>query len=385
LSAELQRAHKDALLKKAEQELIPDVIEFSDEELLALRKDIEMNPVDKTGKLLAIILELFLLAETEIEYMEIENIMKKAVERAIEDRNIDVLADFFINVKKAYMDKEVNPGFKASLARIFSFFSSEKFLTDMGAMLDDGLRLSDETFGKLILLLDKRSIPVLITILGYLDTISARKTIVNILGKIGISDVQAVTRGLNDDRWYVVRNIVIALRKIGDRAAKDYLLKQAEHRDGRVRREVIKALAEMGSGESVSLIKQSLDDPDRSVRQAALNALSRFDADAAKTILFDVVRSSAFMNLDYEEKREYYRTLLKYGGEDVRHLLWQMLRKKSMFGRVKNDENKAAIVYNIGVLREKEYLVNLHELANSGTEILRNTVADAIRKIEHGA
>ena len=71
-------------------------------------------------------------------------------------------------------------------------------------------------------------------ILGYLDTISARKTIVNILGKIGITDVPAVTRGLSDERWYVVRNIVIALRNIGDDEAKQRLLKLVSHKDARV-------------------------------------------------------------------------------------------------------------------------------------------------------
>jgi len=45
---------------------------------------------------------------------------------------IDILADFFINVKKTYMDAEMDPRFKVNLSRIFSFFSSEMFLTKGG-------------------------------------------------------------------------------------------------------------------------------------------------------------------------------------------------------------------------------------------------------------
>ena len=385
LTTELLKAHKDALLKKAETEAFTEVIEFSDGELIALRREIEINPVDKTGKLLAIILELFLLAETEEEYREIENIMKKAVERALDGKKIDVLADFFINVKKAYMDAELDPRFKANLSRIFSFFSSEKFLTKVGAMLDGGFRLSDETFSKLILLLDRRSIPVLIMILGYLDTISARKTIVNILGKIGMTDVQAVTRGLSDERWYVVRNIVIALRKIGDKASKQNLLNIMSHKDARVRREVIKSLAEIGGGELIGLLKQALDDPDLSIRQTALNALSHLEEPLARTLLIDLVQNNTFPARDYDEKRDYYQALLKYDGEDVRRLLEKGLRKRSFLGKRKNDESKAAIAYNIGLLGDKDFLGDLYELADSKTEILRQTVAEAIRKIEHGA
>ncbi len=382
---ELQRAHRDALLKKAESDSLPDVIEFSDWELIALRRELEMNPADKTGKLLAIILELFLLAETEAECREIEKIMQKAVERALNGKKIDVLADFFINVKKAYMDADLNTRFRTNLSSIFSFFSSEEFLTKVGAMLDDGLRLSDETFGKLILLLDKRSIPILITILGYLDTISARKTIVNILGKIGITDVQVVMQGLSDQRWYVVRNIAIALRMIGDKEAKQSLLKIASHKDARVRREAIKSLAQMDGGEMAGLLKQALNDPDLSVRQTALSVLVHLEVPLAKTLLFDIVQSSAFLGRDYNEKRDYYQALLKYDGEDVRRLLEQKLRKKSLFRKTNNDENKAAIAYNIGNLGDKEFLGSLYELADSKNEALKQKVAEAIRKIEHGS
>ena len=385
LSAELLKAHADALLKKAEREDLTDLIEFSDEELIAMRRELEINQIDKTGKLLAIILELFLLAETEEEYREIENIMKKAVERALDGMKIDILADFFINVKKTYMDAEMDPRFKVNLSRIFSFFSSEMFLTKVGDMLDGGLRLSDETFDKLILLLDRRSIPILITILGYLDTISARKTIVNILGKIGMTDVPAVTRGLSDERWYVVRNIVIALRNIGDNEAKQRLLKLVSHKDARVRREVIKSLVKIGGAELRGILKQALDDPDLTIRQTALNSLSHLDEPLAKTLLIDVIRSSAFSGRDYEEKRVYYQALLKYDAEDVRRLLEKGLRKQSLFSRTMNDESKAAIAYSVGLLGDKHFLGCLYELVDSKTEILRQTAAEAIRKIEHGA
>ena len=159
LSAELLQAHADALLKKSEQEDFTDLIEFSDEELIAIRREIETNAVDKTGKLLVIILELFLLAETEEEYREIEIIMKKAVERALDGMKLDVLADFFINVKKTYMDGELDQRFKANLSASFPFSVPRCSLQRWGPMLDGGLRLSDQTFDKLILLLGQEIDP----------------------------------------------------------------------------------------------------------------------------------------------------------------------------------------------------------------------------------
>jgi HEAT repeat protein len=381
---ELLRAHQDALSMKEEEGGVPDVMEFSDEDLILLRKEIDRNPADKTGKLLAVALELFLLAETEEECGEIEAIMKKALDHALAKGQVEVLADFFMNVKMAYIDTARPPRFRENLSRIFSFFSSERFLAKVGSLLDGGLRLDEETFGKLTRLLDKRSIPVLITLLGYLDTISARKTIVNMLSSIGKSDISAITECLGDGRWYVVRNVVIVLRNIGSTLAKRHLLKIVDHKDPRVRREAVKALAQISGGEAIDVLSQALDDRDQSVRQAALGALTELGILPAKKILLERIQSSSFLGRDYEEKKDYFRALLTYNDDDVSELLGKILLKKSTFRKMKNDENRAALTYSIGVKGDKAYLPFLYKLDDSKNELLQRAAAEAIRKIENG-
>jgi hypothetical protein len=368
--SELFRAHRDAFSRKEEAGEVPDVIEFSDDDLISLKKEIESNPADKTGKLLAVSLELFLLAETQEECGEIESIMKQALEYALAKGQVDVLADFFINVRMAYVDAVWDPRFKENLSRIFSFFSSDRFLSKVGSLLDGGLRFDEKTFRKLTRLLDKRSIPILIMLLGYLDTISARKTIVNMLSVIGKSDVSAVTEGLGDGRWYVVRNIVIVLRKIGGTLAKRHLLNISGHKYTRVRREAVKAFAQISGGEAIEVLRKALDDRDRSVRQTAVGALSELGISQAKALLSERVQNRRFAGREYEEKKEYFRALLSYNGDDVRELLGKILLKKSFFRKMKNDENRAAIVYSIGVKGDKGYLPFLYKLDDSKNELL---------------
>jgi len=382
--AELSRAHKDAFSKKEEEDKVPDVIEFSDEDLICLRKEIQRNRADRTGKCLAVALELFVLAETQQEYGEIENIMNKALDYALTKGQVDILADFFIKVKTAYMDTARNPRFKEHLSRIVSFFSSERFLAKVGSLLDGGLRLDEETFGKLTRLLDKRSIPILIVLLGYLDSIFARKTIVNMLSEIGKSDIAAITEALDDGRWYVVRNIVIVLRKIGDKEAKRHLLKIVGHKDPRVRREAVKAFAQISGGEAMDMLSKALDDRNQSVRQAALGALTDLNILPAKTLLLRRVQSRSFVGRDYEEKKDYFHALLSYNGDDVRELFGEMLLKNSSFRKTKNDETRAALAYSIGVKGEKGFLPFLYQLNDSKNDIVQRAAAEAIRKIEHG-
>jgi hypothetical protein len=383
-SAELARAYRDAVIGGYKTDIGPDSVEFSDEELLSLRRDVDSNSMDRTGKLLAIALELFLLAESG-EFGSLEISMKQVVEYALARKKLDVLADFFIRVKAAYMDNAADPNFRRSLERIFSFFSSERFLMKVGYMLDEGLRLDEETSEKFTHLLDARAVPVLIRLLGYLDTISARKTVVNLLAAVGAADFPALIRALTDNRWYVVRNMVTVLRLIGDRQAKSHLFDIFDHKDGRVRREAIKALAELGGNEAIGLIRNALDDPDISVRQFALGALSNLEAESAKRLLVEKVSSKKFRDCSYSEKKDYYCALLRYGGEDLVSFLVCMLLKRRFFGRAANDENRAAIAYCVGINYDKAFLPFLRMIEGRGSELLQHTVSGAIKKIEGGA
>jgi HEAT repeat protein len=381
-SAELKRVYKDAAGKGDEECIAPDVMDLSDRDLLELKKEVDNSKLDRTGRLLTITLELFLLAEPD-EYYKLETAMKQAVEYTLSKKKLDVLADFFIRVKTAYMDYSRDPVFKRSLLRIFSYFSSEKFLIHVGSLLDEGFRLDDDTFKKLTQLLDARSIPVLIRLLGYMDTISARKTVVNMLVVLGSADMSALTAALYDSRWYVVRNMVIVLRRIGDSQAKRHLLAITEHKDARVRREAVKALAEIGCNEVTELLRRALDDPDLSVRQFALGSLSNIDRDLAKELLFHKIRSRKFHALGYAEKRDYYTTLMQFGGSDVIRYLSSMLMKESFFNSSRNAENRAAIAYCMGVKGAKEFLPGLLRISNHKNGLLRRIAQEAIRKIEN--
>jgi hypothetical protein len=380
LSTELRRIYNDAAGMSDETSAMPDMIELSDDELLALRMDREGNRHDRTGKALAICLELFLLSDVK-EYGRLEDNMKKAIEYSLARQKLDMLADFFLKVRTAYMDTSSESDLRRSLLNVFAFFSSERFLARVGTMLDEGLRLDVRTFEKLSKLLDGRSVSVLVKLLSYLDTISARKTVVNLIVATGERNMPALYNALSDERWYVVRNIVIALRRIGDKQARDYLLGMLNHRDNRVRREAIKALAELGGNEAVELLSRALDDPDISVRQFAFGSLGNIDAEAAKRLLMEKVRGRRFNELSYSEKKDYYGALLKHNSEDVDHLLRAILQRKSFFNRAANDENRAAIAQSVGAQGRRSFLPLLQNIEKTGSELLRSNVEDAIRKI----
>src|SRR5512135_2409536 len=110
-------------------------------------------------------------------------------------------------------------------------------------------------------------------ILGELKSMHARKVVIDALILLGTKAIATLSKGLNDSRWYVVRNIIYILRKIGDRKAVDYLLKTVRHGDNRAKKEVIRALGELGGAGVLQTLRDCLDDTDDQVRSAALKAL----------------------------------------------------------------------------------------------------------------
>jgi hypothetical protein len=59
------------------------------------------------------------------------------------------------------------------------------------------------------------------------------------------------------------------------------------------------------------------------------------------------------------------------------------LRKKTLFGRAKNDENRACAAFCLGLLGKKDALPDLRSLTESNNKLLKDFAHAAIRKLEH--
>ena len=132
---------------------------------------------------------------------------------------------------------------------VFSFLGFDATIKLLGELLDSGIEINEKIWDEYVAFLDKNAIQPFITILGELKSIPARKNVINALISLGRKDIQSLAKGLYDSRWYVVRNIIYILGKIGDKVAVDYLLKTVNHSDIRVRKEGIKAMGELGAPE----------------------------------------------------------------------------------------------------------------------------------------
>jgi hypothetical protein len=117
-----------------------------------------------------------------------------------------------------------------------------------------------------------------------------RRMLIDIVTEIARVDIRSVLPGLADPRWYVVRNIVIALGKSGRKAAGEPLSRLIRHDDHRVRIEALRALLPCLGPAAVDHLIDALGDSHVRVRASATDLLGTIDDDVVVPALTAALR-----------------------------------------------------------------------------------------------
>ncbi|HET6898898.1 MAG TPA: HEAT repeat domain-containing protein [Vicinamibacteria bacterium] len=99
---------------------------------------------------------------------------------------------------------------------------------------------------------------------------SRRRRILDLLVSLGPVIAPPAIELLEDDRWYVVRNMIVLLQKVGDATALASIRRAADHHDLRVRLEAIKWLLAYDPEVPRDLLEKAINDPDLKLAEAAI-------------------------------------------------------------------------------------------------------------------
>jgi HEAT repeat protein len=378
----LMQAYEDAF---SESDKIKEtsIIPLSDKDLQALLKEFEKDSQEKLGKLVNILFEMMYLAETRQDFEDISLFLMNSVDYAVLRGDIHIVTDILSRLKTLLENKNISDDIKKYIDKIMLFAGSESVINHIGELLDSGQDIDEKAFDDFVRFLDKNAIAPFIKILGELKNIHPRKIVINALTYLGPKDIIMLSSGLNDTRWYVVRNIIHILRKIADKRSVDFLLKTVKHGDNRVKIEVIRALGELGGAGVIVALREALEDPEVQVRIAALKALGNIRSEAAKRIILDKIKDKNFKDKEFAEKKDYFETLAKWKDDEIFDFLVGTLKKKTFFGSTKNDENRACAAYSLGELGNKAALNILTRYRNESSKLIKEYSFAAIRKLEH--
>ena len=390
-AAKQQVSDIDGLMKAYVEEFSEEdvkdvsVIPFSDKDLQNLMKELEHDSSNKIEKLTTILFEMFYHAEEMSTILEDTlKFFKETITFSLKEGNINAVIQIMKRAKEILEDPLSTEGMKKHIRMLLLYPGSDDALGTLGEVLDSNLIIQDEIFTLYIELLDRKAIMPLVKILGDIQTLRGRKKVMDALVFLGRQDIKTLASALNDQRWHVVRNIISILRKIRDKGSVEYLLKAMRTEDTRVKKEVIKALADLGGQEVIRPLKEHLSDPDAGVRIESARALGTIGSIASKKILLEKISDKMFKEKDIEEKKVFYEILSKWKDEEVFDFLIGTLKKGSFLWWDKNYEEKACAAFCLGLLGNKDALPYLQKYNDSKNQLLREFSQSAIRKLEYG-
>jgi HEAT repeat protein len=380
---DLQKIYED---NTSDSETIKDLLIFSltDEDFRLFFDELKKDAPDKTRKLFNILFEIFLGIDKKEEYHDFVNHFMRTIEFSVRRGSLDIVAGVQSSIEQILGSNNIHEEAKGHLSKIILFAGGHSVMELIGEILDNGSEIDEQAFKDFVSHLKANAIHPLVKLLGDLKNISSRRLIIDALVHIGRKDVSLLLEEMNDSRWYVVRNIVHVLRKIGDKKAIKNLLKLLSHKDIRVKKEAVRALGELGGDEAVADLRAYLNDPHIQIRKAVLSALGNICSDSAKKVIMDHIAGKGFKDKELDEKKECFQTLAVWHDDDVYDFLVRMVKKRSFFSQ-KRAENRACAAYCLGLLDKKEALPVLNKYKTNGNKLLREFSVNAIRKLEYGS
>ncbi len=134
-----------------------------------------------------------------------------------------------------------------------------------------------------------------------------------VLVRVGRAAVPSLQILMEDRRWYVARNAVALLGRIGDASALPSISGAARHPDPRVRREAARALGAWAEGVAVTPLIKLLEDSDPTVQMAVVKVLGEHAIEEAVRPLQDLALSQNGKAAEFSVRKEALRALATMG------------------------------------------------------------------------
>ncbi|HEX7421905.1 MAG TPA: HEAT repeat domain-containing protein [Thermoanaerobaculia bacterium] len=123
---------------------------------------------------------------------------------------------------------------------------------------------------------------------------SRRRRVFDLVCSLGPRIVPEVISFLDDQRWYVVRNMILLLRTVNDRTSLPAIRKVAQHPDLRVRLEAIKTLLAFEASVPRTLLEEAINDRDPKMAETAIALVGNYGIKEAVDPLLQILARRDF-------------------------------------------------------------------------------------------
>jgi hypothetical protein len=314
-----------------------------------------------------IILEI-MSSETvsEEEYQSFVNIIKGQTEQLLWIGQYGQILD---SLKVIELNKALHKFIDIN-SRALQYYHSSEFI----APLIDSFRILGRNKRKVVSMIceyyDKKIIPYLIDALTEETSQIIRRFLMELIKQFGSKVIPEATKRLNDERWFVQRNMLYILSEIDSKEVAAYIRPFCKNANLKVRVAAIKCLLNAGDNYAIEIIREHLNSDQDNFEQAIalsgsfrikevvgdlillLNRNDRTGADLMNKIpvvkalgdigdtraldTFRMIISSnsiLFRKILEQLKEEIYKTLNRFSYESVKDLVEAGLKSRNAFIR----------------------------------------------------
>jgi HEAT repeat protein len=257
----------------------------------------------------------------------------------------------------------------------------------VGSVLDAPAQWGKEKDFYIVELIKKIGIPFVEPLLDRLaseEDRTLRYFYLDLLGELGEIVREPAIKKLNDNRWFLVRNLIILLRNLNDPTVLPSLHSLLDHPHPRVRHELMQTLIKFNDPVAEKIILQEMDSPDtgRCLKAIALAGMTRNRLVSQK--LLEFLKQRGLGKTILPIKKASVHALGEIGDPSALPTLQDILKSRAFFRRHAATNLKLEIIESLRKYPAGEASSILRGIASSGPQSLTNHALSVMKNMEVG-
>jgi len=213
------------------------------------------------------------------------------------------------------------------------------------------------------------------------DDRSVRFFLLNCLKKLGYQVADHAVLFLNDDRWFVQRNMLILLGELGAVEKLPKIKPLLNHSHQKVRQEALKTCLLLHDEESIKKLISNLSSENR---QEVLHAITMSQLVNNKTLsaaLLRMLQSNKLFRFDFDIKKALVHTLAEHKNPQAIAIFSRILRSRKIFKASQYNKFKIEIIKVLGRYPAARVTPLLQQQISSGTEEAAGQARQTLKRL----
>ncbi len=226
-------------------------------------------------------------------------------------------------------------------------------------------------------LISRVGTPFLIPTLDRLaeeESMSLRRFYMERLNEFGNAAIEPTVARLRDERWYVVRNMLVLLRTLNAPQTLNQIRRLLSHPNPRVHQEALRTLIYFQDPEADRQLLQDLKNDRQEVQSAAMQLAETSKSPLVLARLLDLLKTGG----DFELKTAALRTLAAIGNPVVLPELGQLLKATSIMHPIAMHNFKMEIIRSLDrypAQQASQMLSKIQELGDKELTMLADSIS----------